>query len=128
MIPSTTSLNAKSLAARMKQAAEQGDGDALVALAHEMSVNATQPGMADTAHRLMGLTQKVAVHRTREVAQILVRAGTPASRPYMVMAAALEETAVLERRCDLRQVQPGTTHVQKERVDSGFIKPLSNVT
>ena len=96
MIPSTTNLNAKSLVVRMKQAAEQGDGDALVALAHELSVNATQPGMADTAHRLMGLTQKAAVHRTQQVAQILVRAGTPASRPYMVMATALEETAVLE--------------------------------
>ena len=96
MIPSTTNLNAKSMTVRMKQAAEQGDGDAFVALAHELAVCATQPGMADAAHRLMGLTQKAAVHRTQEVAQILIRAATPASRPYMVMAAALEEAAAFE--------------------------------
>ncbi len=96
MTPPTTDMNAKSLAARMKQATEQSDGEAFLALAHELAVCATQPGMADAAHRLMGRTQKAAAHRAQEVAQILIHAGTPASRPYLVMAAALDAAATLE--------------------------------
>ncbi len=96
MIPPTTDLNAKSLAARMKHASEVGNGDALVALANEVAACATQPDMADAAHRLIGLTQKAAAHRAQEVAQILVRAGTPASRPYLALVAALDTAAPLE--------------------------------
>jgi tetratricopeptide (TPR) repeat protein len=80
----------------MKQATEQSDGEAFLALAHELAVCATQPDMADAAHRLMGLTQKAAPHRAQEVAQILVRAGTPASRPYLALVAALDTAAPLE--------------------------------
>jgi len=96
VIPSTTDLNAKSLAVRMKQASEQGNGDAFVALAHELAVCATQTDMVASAHRLMGLTQKAAPHRAQEVAKILVRAATPAFRPYLVVVAALDAAAPLE--------------------------------
>ena len=96
MVPSTTNLNAKSLPARMKQAGGQGDGDALVALAKEVAACATLPDMGEAAHRLIGITQKAAPQRIQEVAQILVRAGTPVSRPYLALVAALETAAPLE--------------------------------
>ena len=96
VIPSTTNLNTKSLAARMKQAAEQGDGDALVALAKEVAACATLPEMGEAAHRLIGMTQKAAPQRIQEVAQFLVRAGTPASRPYLALVAALDLSAPIE--------------------------------
>ena len=96
MTPPTTDMNTKSLAARMKQASEVGNGDALVALANEVAACVAQPDMAEAAHRLMGLTQKAAAHRAQEVAQILVHAGTPASRPYLALVAALDKAAPLE--------------------------------
>lgn len=95
MIPSTNE-DSKSLARRMKQAAEQSDSDSFVALANEVAVSVTRPDMADAARRLMGLTQKAAPDRAQEVAQILVQAGTPASRPYLVLVAALDAAAPLE--------------------------------
>jgi hypothetical protein len=81
---------------RIKQAAEVGDGDALVALAIEITSSARQAGMADVERRLMGLTQKAAPYRVREIAQILVQAGTPAFAPYGIMLSALDAAAPLE--------------------------------
>jgi hypothetical protein len=92
-----TNEESKSLVRRMKKAAEESDGDALVALANEMAACVAQPDMVQAAHRLMGLTQKAAPHRAQEVARILVQAGTPASRPYLALAAALDFVAPNER-------------------------------
>lgn len=80
----------------MKQAAEQSDGDALVTLANEIGTYTPQTCVADAARRLMGLTKKFVPHRTREVAQILILAATPAYAPYAVMIAALDAAAPLE--------------------------------
>jgi len=93
VIPSTSDLKAKSLIRRIKEAHELGDDNAFVALANEVAGFAFQPDMAEAARRLMSLAQKTAPHRTEEVAQILVRAGTPASRPYLVVVAALDAAA-----------------------------------
>lgn len=93
MIASASQLNAKLLAARAKQAAEQGDGDALLALAHELAANAAQPEFADATNRLMTLTQKTAPQHSLDVAKVLVAGGTQASRPYLVILSALDAAA-----------------------------------